>query len=402
MLSVEALKKQYTIEQVLIILISRLYFKTEKRENIIAIIENETIDWKLFYQILSEHFIRSFIYHVIQKEAITLPAEFSEKLKKHAFLTGVNSLHQMNMLTKIIADLNKDEVLVIPYKGVTLAATYYESIAMRESSDIDLLVAEDKVEKIRAYFHEKQYVPKVDVPTTYLKYYVRTFKEISFKTPKDSLMVNCSVEVQWKLMVSYTGAFEGFHFFAPHVEKHQYQGQEVLRLKPTYDFLCIASNHLIKESLMSFKYLIDMACIIQKNGGALDGLVISNTIKKFFYVDVFYAGLATIYDILGVQLNRDNWPSIATKKNNQILLDTAIGFLKSRPKSGSVFKTISSLLKYDVIPYFWFKRIGKILFYFLMPGNKDINTFKFPTILLPILFLLRPFMLLYRLAKRRF
>lgn len=53
---------------------------------------------------------------------------------------------------KIIVDLNRLKLDVIPLKGIYLIDSYYDNIAHRQLSDIDLLVKENQIEVVCQYF----------------------------------------------------------------------------------------------------------------------------------------------------------------------------------------------------------------------------------------------------------
>src|SRR5205823_7303326 len=105
---------------------------------------------------------RAFIHHVIATHRLVIDGQVDAKLKQHALIANVNSLHQAKFQHMLLADFEAMGVTAIPYKGVSFAAIYYASLSCRESSDLDFLVPEKAVEKLRAYFHAKNYEPKQD------------------------------------------------------------------------------------------------------------------------------------------------------------------------------------------------------------------------------------------------
>jgi len=352
------------------------------------------MDWGLFHNILVAHSIRAFIYHALSSQGIPIPENCLNRLKQHALQAGFNSLHQFKILTELLKELEQQGIRAIPYKGVCLASCYYDSISARESSDIDLLVAPEDVKRTRLFFHKKGYEPKADFPEGYLNYVLKHFKEITFKSPKDSLHINCTVEVQWKLLDRYFGEFANYHFFSPHTEVYQYNNQSYNRLKPAYDFLCVASNHLLKEPLFSFKYAIDLACIMQKENVAINSDEIMAPIQQLGAEDLFFAGLQTVEALLGIQAH----PGQKAEYNKQ-LLENAIAFPPKQKEKQISFKSIEAYLAFDKSRLRKSRRKLRIFQYWLAPNIAEINDLKLPFALMPLLFIYRPFKLVWKFLR---
>lgn len=390
MFSVLDLQQKYSNEKTLIILISRLYFKTEQKQVVVDFLKNEPIDWDLFYKICAAHSLRAFLFYSIKNEDLALPGAIIEKIKKHAVFISINSLHQMGVLAKLLKEFETIKETVIPYKGVTFAASYYDNLALRESTDIDLLVPINSVQKLRTYFHEQKYVAKTDVPNRYLTHFIKYFKEVTFKTPKDSLQVNCTVELQWRLLGKFVGDFENYEFFAPHLQDFNFKGLALKNLSPTYDLICIASNHLVKEPLFSFKYLIDLASIVHKSGAEIDVATVEKTMHKFGYNQIFLAGMGVCNDLLGINL--EEWESAKVK--NDFLLESVIAYPSLKGEQKLSFKVIKTLNNYDLSFWRRFKRKCVIIKYFFLPSIEDLNGVNAAKYSVLFLFITRPFRLL--------
>src|SRR6202012_2059360 len=90
------------------------------------------------------------------------------------------------------------------YKGVLFADRYYGDIALRESSDIDLLIHIKDAEKAEKHFIVNCYHPKTTVPRGWMKYYKLFFKDIVYYRPND---MNGSLEVHWRLVDRFSGNY---------------------------------------------------------------------------------------------------------------------------------------------------------------------------------------------------
>ncbi|GAB2686615.1 hypothetical protein GCM10027037_05740 [Mucilaginibacter koreensis] len=299
--SIDQLKSTYSTEQVLIILLSRLYFGIQQANHIHAYLKCTTVNWPAFYRIVCINNIRGFIYDVVINHHVQIDSLIFNQLKIDARVITQKSFYQFKLTRQLLNDFKSLSITVIPYKGSMLANNYYKNPFLRESSDIDFLVKVDDVCRIRSYLKQNGYKPKFDAADKYLPYLIENYKELSFTPPLHTSGLNCSVEIQWRLLESYFGNFPDYNFFAKAL-RWQTEPDEI-GLTETYDFICTASHHLIKEPLWKFKYLIDLACMIQTAGNRYTWDVITGIFKTYGYEKFLYSGLTALSEILGINFS---------------------------------------------------------------------------------------------------
>jgi len=301
MLSIHQLKATYSNEQVVLILISRLYFNTCKKQEVEDFISRQNIEWSLVYKIARVHGIRSFIYSVVVKNNIALKSDLMPVLKKHYNGVKFKNFGQLKTTAKLIAEFKSRNIDLIPYKGALFAVAYYNDWAARENSDIDFLIDKKDIKVIEGYFVANDYQPLITVPGSYSGYYSKWFKDIVYRN-KD---INTSVEMHWRLMERFSGSYPVYDFFIPHLSPFKSGDFSLHKLTPTYDFLAVASNHFMKDMYIKFKYMIDIACIISKETAGLDTEKIFLCAKKFSFEKRLRTGLELVDQLLGVKFNFD-------------------------------------------------------------------------------------------------
>lgn len=312
MLNPEALKRTYTNEQILVILLTRIYFNTQEIEEVRDFTDHEVIDWGMFYKLISINDIRSFIYNILTVSQIAIDPQIYDTLKKDTMGITLFVSYQAGLLTHLKAEFEKMGIKVIPYKGNTLAARYYKSPFLRESSDIDFLINKDEFLQLRNCLYENGYVSGHNVSAHQMAFIMRFQRELSFKAPKSKMGISCSVELQWKLLDRYFGQFHQYDFFVQHLQSYTaVDGTTQVGLAPTYDFICVASHHLIKEPLMRFKQLIDLACIVQTSSSQLDWKEINTQFKLHNFSAFLWSGMNALEEIIGLQLSVSNTPVVA-------------------------------------------------------------------------------------------
>ena len=387
MIPLKDLENTYSNEQLFILLITRIYFSGSALPEFNSFLASHPLDWKLLYKIAQSHSIRPFIYHVIRKHELDVDAGFKSSLENDYQAALQKNMMKGIVTARITDDLKKLGITVIAYKGFVFASQYYENLAMRESVDIDLIASRADVKKIENYFIANGYIAKETVPQSYLKFYQPFFKDIIYKVPK----YDCNIEIHWSLLNTFAGSFPDFVFFKAHIKPYKTDYGEYSVLSPTYDFLATISNHFVKDMSNRFKYIIDVASLLKKHPALLDDPVILSTAKKFGFEKRLIKGLSVVNALTGVDID-SGYRHELTKEDVLVPLQypiqlrnfqfNNIHFLKRSLRLQDNLKNKIALL-------------SRAFCYLFIPSYIDINTFRLPVYLSPLLFILRPFRLLF-------
>ncbi|WCT11890.1 nucleotidyltransferase family protein [Mucilaginibacter jinjuensis] len=392
MLDTQQLKSTYNNEQILLVLLSRLYFSTGERADVESFIVNHTINWQIFQQILRAHGLRSFVYGIIVNHQIKLNEQAEQNLKKRYSNNRLKNFKQIKAAAEIVAVLKQQGIVVISYKGAIFAQGYYSDMALRESSDIDFLISKRDIKAIEDYFINQQYEARTTVPRPYLNYYSSFFKDIVYYK---EAVVPASIEMHWRLVDRYAGNYPGYDFFEPHLVTASIGGLTIDKLSPTYDFLAVASNHFVKDMGIKFKYMVDMACMITREREALDLDVIIGCARQYGFEKKLGVGLQLVDDLLGIELIGHRQQPLSTQ-----LLRTPLQYpihLTRLYINEPAFIKRSLLLQDNA----WnkCKFLLRCFLYAFLPTYADINELKLPVYLLPVLIIIRPFRLLYQMIR---
>ncbi|MES2377124.1 MAG: nucleotidyltransferase family protein [Bacteroidota bacterium] len=397
MLTIQQLKKTYTTEQVTLVLLARLYFNTITRKEVVNFITETTVKWPLLYKITQAHGLRSFVHFIIKHHAINAAPQFEEWLQKRYNKVRYQNLTMAIAASKIISDLKERGIVIIPYKGPFFAHSYYSDIALRESDDLDFLVAQNDVDEIENYFISNNYSAKTTVPKGYLKYYKQHFKDIVYQTPATTDAF--SVEMHWRLMEKFSGDYPAYDFFLPHLQANAIGGGlKVNKLSPTYDLIAVVSNHFVKDMSIKFKYMVDVACLVQKEGALIDKQVLYNTATRYGFKNRLQTGLALTENLLGVTMG--NQPGEITDVT--AFLSVPLAFPLHLPRLYiNEPEFIKRSLQLQDNNWNRLKFIFKIVCYAFLPTYEDINQQGSTPKHLLLLSITRPFRLFYRAIKTK-
>jgi hypothetical protein len=394
MLNTQQLKSAFNNEQVLLLLLTRLYFSTADKAEVDTFIAEHAISWQLFLKIASAHGVRSFIYHVMVHYGITTDENLVLSLKKRYINNRLKNFKQLQAATLLINAFKERGITIIPYKGAIFSQAYYAALAQRESIDIDFLVDRKDITSIEDYLIAKSYKPITAVPRPFLNYYSWFFKDVVYN---NKFVVNAAIEMHWRMVDRYAGNYPTYQFFYPHLVNYQNGGLNIDKLSPTYDFLAVASNHFVKDMGIKFKYLIDMGCLITKERESLDIAIIGSCAKKYGFEKKLAVGMQQMSQLLGI-----DFLTVTQQPLPDALLTTPLQYpitLNRFYIDEPLFLKRALLLQDSFIDKVKF--ILRCVLYIFLPTYADINELKLPVYCLPLMMVIRPFRLVYKVLRSR-
>ena len=134
MLTIRQLKDTYNAEQIILVLLTRVFFNTATKADVDDFIANNKINWTLLYKITRAHGVRPLVYYIVKHFTVNVPSAFESRLQKQHNKSRRLNLQMGIAASKLIADLQEKDITIIPYKGPVLAHSYYPDIALREKT----------------------------------------------------------------------------------------------------------------------------------------------------------------------------------------------------------------------------------------------------------------------------
>jgi Uncharacterised nucleotidyltransferase len=103
----------------------------------------EGVDWGDLLTAARHHSLLPVLAHrVLEDEAATLPAGIRSQLRDQFHANLIRNLHLLQETARVLAALNNSGIDAVPYKGPIMADQLWGSFALRESTDVDVLVRE--------------------------------------------------------------------------------------------------------------------------------------------------------------------------------------------------------------------------------------------------------------------
>jgi hypothetical protein len=201
------------------------------------------------------------------------------------------------------------------------------------------------------------------------------------------------VELHWTLTNRFAGKYPEYPFFRSHLEPYRLNTLSLHKLSPDYDLAAIVSNHFVKDMFVRFKHITDIACMLQHYPAGLpDDHILFATAKKYRFEKKLQTGLALVYDLLGIASNPRYTSGNVPARYQATPLQYPILLPRLQFNEGGFLKRSLELQDNGMQKC---KFLLRSFLYIFIPTYIDINTFKLPVSLSPLLVVLRPFRLLY-------
>ncbi len=155
-------KKVSRPEIELLLCCTRTHIDPETAERINTILQ-QNIDWTYLMQVAAHHGTIPLLYQSLKttgKEAI--PKKVLTQLQNHYHTNASRNLFLSHELLNILKLFEAHKIRAIPFKGLVLAISIYGNLAMRQFSDLDILVKQEDVVKAQELLIAQKYKLEVD------------------------------------------------------------------------------------------------------------------------------------------------------------------------------------------------------------------------------------------------
>ena len=151
-----------------------------------AVIGNEKIEspslnadqWSELYDLSIRHNISALVHQAL-KNYDQIPPNILYKLKSSRLLNVAKHLNDAQELRALVQLFAKEEVQIIPYKGLLLTQSIFEDLSLRYYSDIDFLYKEGDFSSIQNILTKRGYQLDLIIPK-YLEKRQGTFASYRF------------------------------------------------------------------------------------------------------------------------------------------------------------------------------------------------------------------------------
>lgn len=175
------------------------------------------------------------------------PIYFQNQLQKEYQTVLYNNLYIKNQLKLILDTFETNGISAIPLKGILFAETYFGHFSARRTTDIDILIRKEDMEKAKVCIQKLEYNLEGDWPSYHFH---RTFSKMMPHSP-----VPLTVELHRDILRENTAGLEIEQFWHHSTPLENYKYIKQLSEFHTFYMICL---HGWKHGMDSLKYFIDI------------------------------------------------------------------------------------------------------------------------------------------------
>ncbi|MBA3673390.1 MAG: nucleotidyltransferase family protein [Chitinophagaceae bacterium] len=256
---ITTIKEKYNPETALAVLCCRHYIQTVDNDYIRIFIEQNVIDWGKFYQLSKAHRIVPVCYKVLFKFKDIIGYENLEDLRNYCIYFNAFSLNNKQELNRLVKLLRQNDIEVKPFKGIDFAESFYEDIALRDFSDIDIIIKAVDIERlIEVMTKDGYYSEGIKFYNKFPLQYIRYYKDIAF-IKKNTSGREFLFEFHFKPAVTY----QGYPFSFKEVLGKDYL-IESKKLNATDHLKLMILNNGLMDFYPNLRSVLDLAVIFKR------------------------------------------------------------------------------------------------------------------------------------------
>jgi len=216
------------------------------------------LNWTRAVELAEHHGVMPLLYRALSLHPGSVPAEVFEQLRTRYENTARKNLRFTAELFRILDCLQAHSIPAIPLKGPTLAETLYGDVALRDFSDLDVLIHPRDVERAKAALRTLDYSLPAPLSAAEERVYLAAGYEYTFDGPAGRNLL----EVQWNTLPRfYSVAFDVDELFS-RTASVTLCGRTVRALAPE-DLLLTLTVHAAKHAWVRLHWLHDIAGVTQ-------------------------------------------------------------------------------------------------------------------------------------------
>ncbi|SFL10858.1 Uncharacterised nucleotidyltransferase [Paenibacillus sp. 1_12] len=350
------------------------------------------IDWDHFLKLAIHHRIYSLIYVRLQELDETLiPAYVFEVLHRKFKKNTLQMLHLSAEMEQVSKSFTENEVRTLFLKGPVLAVDLYGDISLRTSSDLDILISIDDLDRVEKLLFKQGYVKDDEILTVLNDWKWRHHHKTYYHSSK-----KITLEIHWRLSPgpSKEPQFE---------ELWGRKRKSSLTHFPTYylgreDLFLFLVSHGARHGWSRLRWLVDIHQLVRQK---LDWGKLNRLLNKYQYLHLGGQALILASQLLKTPMDEEMKPIIVGNRPGR-LAQEAIFYMErmvnlhSNPVPEDVYKYHRRHL------FSLMSNLQKFFFVmsFLYPYPEDSEALPLPKHFHFLYFPLRPVLWAWRKTKK--
>jgi hypothetical protein len=373
----------------------RVFLGTEEPMRLEALLQQGP-EWERLLTLASRHGVMPLLYRSISQNCPrAVPAEWLARLRMQYMMNAARNMKMTAELLRILDALKEAGIKGMPLKGPVLAQQLYRDVALRQFSDLDILVARGDANKALTMLDEKGYRIHEDPRREKSEKKRAALFEEMYHYELTNENFGTHIELHWKLSPSFRHLNANEVVIWKRAKIIGFSGKEVLRLSDE-DYLMFLCQHGARHLWKRLSWLCDVSTLIINNASCSSALEIARETEN---ESVFLLGILLANGLMDVPVP-DN--IIQTTEFSEDLINLSNKIISSIILSQDIndysFQVVADLVLYKNV-----LSLGeKVAFYFdlcMKPTKPDFDWVALPDVLFPAYKLVRPVRLMKTYGK---
>jgi len=220
---------------------------------------DSSIDWARVVRLAEHHGVLPLMYQRLQAIPEAVPLAIRDELRQRYENNARRNLVFVAELLRVLACLEAHGIEAIPYKGPVLAEAVYGDLALREFSDLDVLIRPRDVARAKQALQALQYAPNLELSAMEERAYLRSGYELTFDGPLGKNLL----EIQWAIVPRFFAVDFAVEDFFGRATMVDLSSRKVKTLSPE-DLLLTLCVHAAKHAWTRLCWLRDIAAVTQQ------------------------------------------------------------------------------------------------------------------------------------------
>jgi hypothetical protein len=385
--------EQIRPEDALILSCIRKWSDSERAEQIRSLIR-KGIDWSYLIQASIRHGLLPILYKTLEA---TCREEVTEngfaKLKDYFRGNTLQNLALTGELQNLLSLFKTNGISAIPYRGPTLAALVYGDISYRQFVDLDIMIHQQDVLRVKELLISQGYQPEFHLTGAQELAYLQSNCEYNFYSSSKGIQV----EIHWDFLPNYFSFPLDLERCWGRLKPIALPNKEVLTFCQEDLLFILIAHYGYKHRWERLSWIYDVSKLVEMSDGIAWETVLRQSgqmgIKRGILLGLFLAG-----DLIGTGLPKNVLKTIEAEPVIKKLASRVYKklFLDFDNPAG-IFKDQLLYLKMRER----FKDKARYVFYLTFtPNVRDWGFLELPSFLFPLYYILRPIRLVAKYGAR--
>ena len=252
----------------LLVRCARSELETDRSSRVEALVQ-EDLNWEFLLELARRHGVTPLLHSQLTMVAEpAIPDLVLECLQNAVRHNAEWNLHLTSELRRLLDRFDEEDISVIPYKGPVLAQYAYDSLALREFADLDILIRRQDVQKVKSLLESDGYRLTNFTPFPgYRENDILRRNTVILPRPEFAFYQGSNaikVELRWQLgsgLRSFDVPFD--EFWARHDEMTM-AGRSVQSLSPE-DRILVLTTHGWKHHWHRLEWICGIAAVLRRD-----------------------------------------------------------------------------------------------------------------------------------------